>query len=162
VADRFSKIGSIPELQKTNLITELIKCKKYIAARASHKIEFQFPESSEAGYDAMINVNLFSWVIENLLRNSLDAMSDSGRIRCDVRQNSQWIYIDISDTGRGISSSQWKHVFKPGFTTKSRGWGLGLSLSRRIIENYHSGKLYIKSSESGKGTTFTIQLPKFS
>ncbi len=162
VADRFSKIGSIPELTNTELTSELIKCKTYIAARASHKIKFEFPELSASDYYAMINTNLFSWVVENLLRNSLDAMSDHGLIRCQIRQNTNWIFIDISDTGRGIPSSQWKHVFKPGFTTKSRGWGLGLSLSKRIIENYHQGKLYIKSSESGKGTTFTIQLPKFS
>jgi two-component sensor histidine kinase len=161
VADRFSKIGSLPELTKKDLIPELIKCKNYIAARASKKIRFEFPDTDKK-YFAQINTNLFSWVVENLLRNSLDAMNESGMIRCEISRDENWVYIDLSDTGKGIPSSQLKHVFKPGFTTKTRGWGLGLSLSRRIIENYHRGKLYVKSSEPGKGTTFTIQLPAFS
>src|SRR6185436_18965691 len=96
----------------------------------------------------------------NLLRNSLDAMKDSGQIRCELRQDSKWVYIDLSDTGKGIPSSQWNQVFRPGFTTKTRGWGLGLSLGRRIIENYHGGKIFIKSSEPNKGSTYTIQLPR--
>ncbi len=162
VADRFSKIGSQPELKLTNLISELRKCKNYIAARASQKIRFEFPEETSETFNVQINSNLFSWVIENILRNALDAMQESGLIRCQLKQDFKWVYIDLSDSGKGIPSSQWKLVFKPGFTTKTRGWGLGLSLSRRIIENYHSGKIFIKSSEPGKGTTFTIQLPKFS
>lgn len=162
VADRFSKIGSQPELTMTNLIPELQKCKNYISARASQKIRFEFPEQTSENYLVQINSNLFSWVVENLLRNALDAMKDSGLIRCELKQDSKWVYIDLSDSGKGIPSSQWKLVFKPGFTTKTRGWGLGLSLSRRIIENYHKGKIFIKHSEAGKGTTFTIQLPKFS
>lgn len=162
VADRFSKIGSKAELTKTDLIPELLTCRSYIAARASKNIRFEFPEPIHDTYYADINSNLFSWVIENLLRNSLDAMTESGLIRCNLWQDSNWTYIDISDTGKGIPSSHWKQVFKPGFTTKTRGWGLGLSLGRRIIENYHNGKIYIKSSDPIKGTTFTIQLPKFS
>lgn len=162
VADRFSKIGSIPELERTELLPELLKCKTYISARASKKIVFDFPEHSSEKFEAQININLFSWVIENLLRNSLDAMNELGTIRCQLKQDHKWVYIDISDTGKGIPTNQWKLVFKPGFTTKTRGWGLGLSLGRRIIENYHNGRLFIKNSETGKGTTFSIQLPKFS
>jgi two-component sensor histidine kinase len=159
VADRFSKIGSLPELKSTDLVPVLTNSKNYIAARASKKIQFQFPDARIGIFFSAININLFSWVIENLLRNALDAMSDTGTISCALRSDEKWIYIDLSDTGKGIPSSQWKHVFKPGFTTKTRGWGLGLSLSRRIIENYHEGKIFIKQSEPGKGTTFTIQLP---
>lgn len=162
VADRFSKIGSQPELIKTDLVEVLVNCKTYIAARASKKIRFEFPDHATNSFFAQINSNLFSWVIENLLRNSLDAMNDSGLIRCEIRQDSKWVNIDISDTGKGIPSSQWKQIFRPGFTTKTRGWGLGLSLGRRIIENYHNGRLFVKSSEPGKGTTFTILLPKIS
>ncbi|MBK8485397.1 MAG: HAMP domain-containing histidine kinase [Saprospiraceae bacterium] len=162
VADRFSKIGSQPELKEMDLVPELIQCKNYIAARASRNIQFEFSELKEHLYFAKININLFSWIIENVLRNALDAMGDTGKISFQISQDDAWVNIDIIDTGKGIPSSDWKKVFKPGFTTKSRGWGLGLSLGSRIIENYHQGKLFIKRSELGKGTTFTIQLPRIS
>ncbi|HEX5625729.1 MAG TPA: HAMP domain-containing sensor histidine kinase [Saprospiraceae bacterium] len=162
VADRFSKIGSKPELIHKNLVPELEESLRYIKARASRNIQFSFDPPARQEFHAEINSNLFGWVIENLLRNALDAMDQQGQIRLHLAQDNRWIHLDISDTGKGIPSSHWKKIFKPGFTTKTRGWGLGLSLARRIIENYHRGKLYVKSSEPGRGTTFTIQLPKIS
>ncbi|MBK7358417.1 MAG: HAMP domain-containing sensor histidine kinase [Saprospiraceae bacterium] len=160
VAERFSKIGSKPELILTDLLPVLESCKNYIAARASRNIQFEILQKDHSKFLASININLFSWVIENLLRNSLDAMDQSGRIEFDLMEDSHWIYLDIKDSGKGIPNSQWKTIFKPGFTTKTRGWGLGLSLARRIIENYHQGKIYVKNAEIGKGTTISIQLPR--
>lgn len=160
VADRFSKIGSKPELIITDLVPVLESSKNYIAARASRNIQFEILQNQPAKFFAALNSNLFSWVIENLLRNSLDAMDQNGRIQFDLMEDGQWVYLDIKDTGKGIPNSQWKTIFKPGYTTKTRGWGLGLSLARRIIENYHQGKIYVKHSEPGKGTTISIQLPR--
>ena len=110
----------------------------------------------------MIHINppLFDWVIENLLRNALDAMGGKGAISAEVYDDSQYVYIDITDTGKGIPANNHKRVFQPGFTTKKRGWGLGLSLTKRIVEEYHGGRIFVKRSEEGKGTTFTISLPK--
>ena len=110
----------------------------------------------------MVNINshLFNWVVENLLRNALDAMEGTGTISAEVHDTTDCVVIDISDTGKGIPSSKIKQVFNPGFTTKKRGWGLGLSLAKRIIENYHQGKIFVKKSEPNAGTTFTIKLPK--
>jgi signal transduction histidine kinase len=110
--------------------------------------------------EVSINTHLFEWVIENLLRNALDAMDGKGEILAEVYEDQDYTYIDLSDSGKGIPNSKFKTVFEPGFTTKKRGWGLGLSLAKRIVENYHSGKIFVKKSEEGKGTTFTIQLPK--
>ena len=107
----------------------------------------------------MMNTHLFEWVIENLLRNALDAMDGEGEISAVVRQEGRWVAIDVSDTGKGIPSSRFKRVFKPGYTTKSRGWGLGLSLAKRIVESYHKGRIFVRSSAPGKGTTFGILLP---
>ncbi len=160
VADRFSKIGSKPELVDTELMPILISCKNYIAARASKNISFNFLTTEPNHFRAAININLFSWVIENLLRNSLDAMDQKGMIQFDLSQDAHWIFVDIQDSGKGIPVALWNTIFKPGFTTKTRGWGLGLSLARRIIENYHKGKISVKHSEPGKGTTIRIQLPK--
>lgn len=160
VADRFSKIGSIPDLHKRSLIEELLVCKNYIEARASRNVVFDFPESSPAQFYSMINTNLFHWVIENLLRNALDAMDGKGVIKFQVSQEQVGVNkISIQDTGKGIPASKVKTIFKPGYTTKERGWGLGLSLSKRIIENYHKGKIYVSYSELDKGTCFVIELP---
>lgn len=160
VADRFSKIGSVPDLHKRSLIEELLVCKNYIEARASRNVVFDFPESSPAQFYSMINTNLFHWVIENLLRNALDAMDGKGVIKFQVSQEQVGVNkISIQDTGKGIPASKVKTIFKPGYTTKERGWGLGLSLSKRIIENYHKGKIYVSYSELDKGTCFVIELP---
>jgi len=161
IADRFSKIGSAPELSPINIFDELEKCRAYMQRRASRKVEFLFPDPSL--YEAItvqINSHLFEWVIENLLRNALDSMEGTGRISASVYQDPNFVFIDISDTGKGIPANKFKTVFQPGYTTKKRGWGLGLSLTKRIIEDYHSGKIFVKKSVVNEGTTFTIQLPK--
>lgn len=160
IADRFSKIGSKPTLQHINVIEELYKNKEYMQKRASRKVVFDFPELTVEPIFVNINTHLFDWVLENLIRNALDAMDGKGHIKCSVYNSDQYTCIDLADSGKGIPSSKWKTVFQPGYTTKKRGWGLGLSLAKRIIESYHNGKIFVKHSSAEKGTTFTIQLPK--
>ena len=160
VADRFSKIGSVPKLKSINVLEELEKCRAYMERRAPRKVSFNFPASHEKPCLAAINPPLFDWVIENLLRNALDAMEGKGEISAKVIEDKSFVNIEISDTGKGIAPNKFKTVFQPGYTTKKRGWGLGLSLAKRIIEEYHSGKIFVKQSTEGVGTTFTIQLPK--
>ena len=159
IADRFSKIGSSPKLEKLDIYHQLSQSKDYMQKRASRKVAFDFPSPTSAPLYVNINAHLFNWVVENLLRNSLDAMDGEGLIKAEVKEEEQFVTIDISDTGKGIPSAQQKRVFQPGFTTKKRGWGLGLSLAKRIIENYHEGKIFVKKSEPNGGTTFTIKLP---
>ncbi len=162
VADRFSKIGSVPELTLVNLYAELDECRAYMQRRAPRKVSIEFPDPElHRPLMVRLNAHLFDWVIENLMRNAIDAMEDgSGKIMGTVYEEGKYAVIEISDTGKGIPSGKFKTVFKPGYSTKKRGWGLGLSLSKRIIEQYHSGKIYIKRSEVGKGTTFCIKLLK--
>jgi len=159
VADRFSKIGSAPKLERTNIFDELQACQKYMMRRSSKKIVFDFPKKDPSLYVQM-NQHLFDWVVENLIRNSLDAMGGKGKISATIYQEDNYVCIDLSDTGKGIPTNKQKTVFKPGYSTKQRGWGLGLSLAKRIIENYHKGKIFVKKSVEGEGTTFTIKLPK--
>ena len=161
VADRFSKIGSEPELKPINVYDEIEKCRVYMERRAPRKVKFNFPDpTANAAINFNINPHLFDWVVENLLRNALDAMNGKGEISATIYEDKNDVFIDISDTGTGIPANKFKSVFNPGFTTKKRGWGLGLSLAKRIIEKYHTGKIFVKKSEENKGTTFTIQLPK--
>ena len=159
IAERFSKIGSKPNLEKTNLNQQLDQCRSYMEKRASKKVRFDFPDPNENVVFANINAPLFDWVMENLMRNSLDAMDGTGTIKAEIYRDEEYISIDLSDTGKGMSTSQFKQVFEPGYTTKKRGWGLGLSLAKRIIENYHKGKIYVKKSVIGTGTTFSVKLP---
>ncbi|MCB0644347.1 MAG: HAMP domain-containing histidine kinase, partial [Phaeodactylibacter sp.] len=158
--DRFSKIGSAPELKPVDIYDELEACRAYMQRRAPRKVAFDFPGQAQAPLLVYINAPLFDWVVENLLRNALDAMDGKGQITAEIYHDNDYVSLDISDTGKGIPSSKFKTVFQPGFTTKKRGWGLGLSLAKRIIEEYHSGKIFVKKSTEGEGTTFTIQLPK--
>ena len=158
IADRFSKIGSEPELERTDIFEILENIKSYMSKRASRRVEFDFPSSSTPIF-VDVNKHLFSWVLENIIRNALDAMDGSGKIAATVYNVEKMIALDISDSGRGIPSSKFKTVFKPGFSTKARGWGLGLSLAKRIIENYHKGKIFVKASKLNHGTTFSIHLP---
>jgi signal transduction histidine kinase len=160
ITERFSKIGSAPALQKENLLQVMEHSVNYIKSRTSDKIIFDVKAPQNADVFAPINVPLFEWVIENILKNSIDAMNGEGKIAVKITDQQQFAYIDISDTGKGISKSAFKTIFKPGYTTKSRGWGLGLSLSKRIIEEYHDGQIFVKSSEPGKGTTLRIVLNK--
>jgi len=160
VADRFSKIGSAPVLKTINIFEEIEKCKKYMEKRASRKVTFDYPGINDKNLQVKINQHLFDWVIENLIRNSLDAMDGKGVLSAKIYVEGAFINIDLSDTGKGIPSSKHNTIFEPGFTTKKRGWGLGLSLAKRIIENYHNGKIFVKTSKLDEGTTFTIRLPK--
>lgn len=160
VADRFSKIGSEPKLEKVNIYEELEACRVYMQRRAPRKVEFDFPDKNTTPVYVNINSHLFDWVIENLLRNALDAMDGKGKISAKINTAKGQVVIDISDTGKGIPSSKFKTIFQPGFTTKKRGWGLGLSLAKRIIDIYHSGKIFVKKSVINEGTTFTIKLPQ--
>lgn len=159
IADRFSKIGSLPTLEKTDLIVELDQCMAYMKKRASKKIVFEYPVEKENPVFAKINPHLFDWVIENLLRNALDAMEGDGKIKIDINKHHNMANIEITDSGKGISLGNQKAIFKPGFTTKKRGWGLGLSLAKRIIEEYHKGKIFVKNSKPNEGTTFSVQIP---
>ncbi|MCB9308687.1 MAG: HAMP domain-containing histidine kinase [Lewinellaceae bacterium] len=158
VADRFSKIGSEPLLEPTDIYKTLIDVRDYLKRRAARRVTFQF-DAPEEPIVAAINPHLFSWVIENLIRNALDAMTEEGRIGCKMYKQHNNAIIEISDTGHGIPSGKFKTIFKPGFSTKKRGWGLGLSLSKRIVEDYHKGKIYVKSSVPNKETIFCISLP---
>ena len=159
IADRFSKIGSDPKMKQVNVYEELEKIKNYMQRRASKKIEFDFPDPSDKILNVNINPPLFNWVLENLLRNALDAMKGQGKISAEVYREKHFVCIDISDTGKGIPTSKFKTIFNPGYSTKKRGWGLGLSLAKRIIETYHSGRIFVRESIPDTKTTFTIKLP---
>jgi signal transduction histidine kinase len=160
VSDRFGKIGSSPKLEEKNIIEQVINMVEYIRKRAGGKVSFSIDTHGAENIPVKISAPLFDWVIENLLKNALDAMEGKGSIKIDVQDGQQNVVLDVSDTGKGISKQNIARVFKPGFTTKKRGWGLGLSLSKRIIEQYHKGSIAVKQSEIGKGTTFRIVLKK--
>lgn len=160
ITERFSKIGSVPKLDRVDLINVLHDSVNYMKLRTSKNVAFAINSGNQKEIFAQLNVPLFEWVIENLIRNAVDAMNGSGSIIITIADQTQFVYIDITDTGKGIPKSKYKTVFEPGYTTKQRGWGLGLSLTKRIIENYHSGKIFVKSSETDKGTTFRIVLNK--
>ena len=160
VSDRFGKIGSTPRLENTELIAQINSVVEYIRKRAPGKVQFNVNTHGESAIIVPLSAPLFDWVIENLLKNALDAMEGKGQISVDIHNSSRGITIDVTDSGKGISAQNIRRVFKPGFTTKKRGWGLGLSLSKRIIENYHKGHIYVKHSEPGKGTTFRVVLRK--
>lgn len=160
VSDRFGKIGSTPHLEETDLVSQINNMVDYMRKRAAGKISFTVNTHGHKQIISKVSAPLFDWVIENLLKNALDSMEGKGAIIADVNEDDKSVYIDITDTGKGISVQNIARVFKPGFTTKKRGWGLGLSLSRRIIKEYHKGEIFVKHSEIGKGTTFRIVLKK--
>ena len=159
IAERFSKIGSKPILKPQNLKDILEESIEYLKKRTSDKIEFIFINTDLKNESVPLNKELFSWVIENLTKNAVDAMEGKGELHFSLIEGKEKMVLDIKDTGKGIAKGQFKTVFKPGYTSKKRGWGLGLSLAKRIIENYHSGKIFVSSSEIGKGTVFRIILP---
>ncbi len=159
VAERFSKIGSEPVLTETDIFNELAQVKEYFVRRSPSRVTFDFIQPDHV-ITAHINKHLFAWVIENLMRNALDAMDGKGKITCKLYEQKNQVYIEFSDTGHGISQRQFKTIFKPGFSTKKRGWGLGLSLVKRIVVSYHKGKIFVKSSKPYEETTFCIILPK--
>lgn len=159
ITDRFSKIGSTPSLKKEDIVEISEQAFMYLKRRMSKQIGFEFQAPEYPVYVSLNNI-LYSWVIENLIKNSADAMKGEGKIKLQIHDNKKNIFIDISDEGSGIESKNVKKIFKPGFTTKKRGWGLGLSLARRIIEDYHYGKIFVQNTEINKGTTFRIILKK--
>ena len=160
VSDRFGKIGSKPHLEEIDLVRPINTMVDYMRKRATGKINFSVNTHGQKQVIARVSAPLFDWVIENLIKNSLDALEGRGAIIVDIQEETKAVHIDITDTGKGIARKNIPMVFKPGFTTKKRGWGLGLSLSRRIVEQYHKGEIFVKHSEMGKGSTFRIVLKK--
>ncbi|MGZ4100141.1 MAG: sensor histidine kinase [Bacteroidia bacterium] len=160
ITDRFSKIGSQPVLTLENVNTILTNAIEYLKSRTSKNVKYSLllPEEN---LQAHVCVPLFEWVIENLCKNAVDAMDGKGEITVTLKDIPEALYIDVKDTGKGIPKSKFKTVFEPGYTTKKRGWGLGLSLCKRIIENYHGGKIFVLNSEVNKGTTFRIEMKRF-
>ncbi|RCH53795.1 sensor histidine kinase [Mucilaginibacter hurinus] len=156
VADRFSKIGSRPVLENRNVYEVVKDFTDYFRVRVSNRITFEV--RGDTNTRAGLNVPLFDWVLENLLKNAVNAIEDKGTITVDISESKKQVFIDVTDTGKGIARSKFDTVFQPGYTTRKRGWGLGLSLTKRMVENYHNGHIFVKDSELGKGTTFRIAL----
>jgi two-component system, sporulation sensor kinase D len=159
IAERFSKIGSVPVLKKHNVVSETKNAIEYLQSRSSKQVVFSFKSEKEE-INADLNFQLFGWVIENLIKNAIDSMRGKGEIDILISQDQKHTNIYISDTGKGIPKNLRQQIFSPGFTTKKRGWGLGLSLSKRIIEDYHNGKIVVGKSEIDRGTTFCVSLKK--
>jgi signal transduction histidine kinase len=159
ITERFSKVGSKPVLSPVNLNSLLVESVSYLKSRSSDKVKFEL-NLPETAVLLPMNQSLFEWVVENICKNAMDAMDGNGKININLIENSKHVYIDISDTGKGIPKSKFKTIFQPGYTTKQRGWGLGLSLSKRIVEEYHEGKIFILQSEVNNGTTIRISLKK--
>lgn len=159
VSERFGKIGSTPQLEPCDVVALSKTMITYMKRRASEKVVFDFHTSADA-IILSVSATLLEWVLENLLKNALDAMDGNGKIRVQIKDDLTQVVVDITDTGKGISSGNLSKVFQPGFSTKKRGWGLGLTLCKRIVEQYHKGQLFVKQSEPGKGTTFRMILPR--
>ncbi len=159
ITDRFGKIGSTPKTELCNPFDRIKQVMDYMKKRSSEQVYFQLNGDDTENLQCLLSPTLFDWVLENLLKNALDAMDGKGSIQITMTQENKQLTILVKDSGKGIPNSQWRKVFQPGFTTKKRGWGIGLSLSKRIIEQYHNGQLFVQSSEIGKGTVFCIQLP---
>ncbi len=160
VTERFSKIGSEPVLVEANIYEVVSTALDYMEKRSSKKVRFIFHRNNAGESLCMLNIPLFEWVVENLTKNAIDAMDGEGMITCSIQDTGRQVIIDFSDTGKGVKANQYRTIFNPGFTTKKRGWGMGLSLVKRIIESYHRGKIYVRGSEQNKGTTIRIELQK--
>ncbi len=157
ITDRFSKIGSVPTLEQIDIVQETSESYEYLKARSSKLITFEI-DTPEKPLLVNLNKQLYSWTIENLVKNAIDAMKGKGSLKISITNDDKLVKINISDSGKGIAKQNFNSIFQPGFTTKQRGWGLGLSLAKRIIEDYHNGKIKVLSSELGKGTTMQITL----
>jgi len=159
ITDRFSKIGSVPTLERSDIVKETIDSYDYLKTRSSKLIDF---EISAPEKEILVNLNkqLYSWTIENLVKNAIDAMKGKGELKIEILPEEKFVKINITDTGKGISKQNFRKVFEPGYSSKKRGWGLGLSLAKRIIEDYHNGKIKVLGSEIGKGTTMRISLKR--
>jgi len=160
ITERFSKIGSEPILKNVNMVKVIYDSVNYIKSRASQKVKYTITQPQEDKIYAPVNLHLFEWVIENICKNAIDAVGGAGNIEIDIQEEDNLVLIDISDDGKGIPKSKFKTIFNPGYTSKKRGWGLGLSLAQRIVRDYHKGKIFVKSSIVNKGTTFRIILRK--
>jgi signal transduction histidine kinase len=160
ITERFSKIGSAAKLEPQNLIGVLYESVAYLAPRISSKVKFHINRSPDEQVIIPLNRQLFEWVVENICKNAVDAMNSAGSINITIEEVNQHVNIDFEDTGKGMNKSQFQAIFKPGYTSKKRGWGLGLSLSKRIISDYHKGKIFVKSSVLDKGTVIRIVLKK--
>ena len=160
ITERFSKIGSVPKLELNNLVQIIHDSVTYLKPRSPKKISYLLDFAEDKELFIPVNGPLFSWVIENVCKNAIDAMGGVGTIVLNLKEEARYVLIDISDTGRGISRAEQRDIFNPGYTSKKRGWGLGLSLSKRIIRDYHRGKIFVKGSTVGKGTTFRIMMRK--
>ena len=159
IADRFSKIGSEPVLEERDIVAETERSFQYLKSRASKQVDFSFKAPAHA-VAVLLNPELHSWTIENLVKNAIDAMKGKGRLEVAISETDRIVKVRVTDTGKGIPKAQFRKVFEPGFTTKRRGWGLGLSLTRRIVEEYHKGKIRVLTSEIGKGTTMQASFKK--
>lgn len=157
IAERFSKIGSAPELVEEDLAQVVRNSAEYMQRRVSNKVHFEIDITEPEG-KVRLCIPLMEWVVENLCKNAIDAMEGAGVLTVSLMQDADICYIDVTDTGKGISRKNFNNVFRPGYTTKKRGWGLGLALVKRIVEEYHGGRVYVKESEVGKGTTFRVEL----
>jgi len=157
ITDRFSKIGSVPTLEKADIVTETVESYEYLKVRSSNLIDFEISAPETAIY-VNLNKQLYSWTIENLVKNAIDAMKGKGKLKVTIIQDANFVKINVTDSGKGISKNLFNKIFEPGFTSKKRGWGLGLSLAKRIIEDYHKGRIKVLHSEIGKGTTMQISL----
>lgn len=159
ITDRFSKIGSGAKLIEGDLAATIENNLNYLKARLSQKVEIQFEIDAQRPLMVLHNASLIEWVVENICKNAVDAMEGIGTLRIQIREVAEWVHIDISDTGKGLTPKQFKTIFEPGYSTKKRGWGLGLTLVKRIVEEYHKGKVFVLQSEPEKGTTFRISIP---
>src|SRR5690606_24533872 len=157
ITERFSKIGSVPTLKKTDIVKETVDSYEYLKARSSNLIDFRI-SAPETSIYVDLNSQLYSWTIENLVKNAIDAMKGKGKLKVSIFQTDAFVKINIEDTGKGLPKNLYHKIFEPGFTSKKRGWGLGLSLAKRIIEDYHKGKIKVLDSEIGAGTTMQISL----
>jgi signal transduction histidine kinase len=160
ITERFSKIGSATVLKEENIVELIYKAISYLKTRTSPKVEFSITPSINTHIIVPLNYQLFDWVIENLVKNAVDAMTGNGKLTINITSEDKHVFVDVTDTGKGLPKKMFKTIFNPGYTSKQRGWGLGLSLSQRIIRDYHAGKIFVKSSVVSKGTTFRISLKK--
>lgn len=158
ITERFSKIGSLPKFEKRNIFELINNSLDYLRPRFSKKVTLVFTSNSDKLVEAQVIPSLFDWVIENISKNAINAMEGVGKITFSIKSNDHFVFIDISDTGKGIPRNKFNTIFNPGYTTSARGWGMGLSLTKRIIESYHKGQIFVRSSELGKGSTFRIKL----
>jgi signal transduction histidine kinase len=161
IAERFSKIGSLPTLEKADIIKETIESYDYLKSRSSKLVDFEIiiPDGE---IPVNLNKQLYSWTIENLVKNAIDAMKGRGKLTVEISQLENDVKVNVTDTGKGISKKHYNSIFEPGFTTKKRGWGLGLSLTKRIIEDFHNGKIKVLQSAKNKGSTIQISLKRAS